>query len=73
MHDVYIKGEKKKEKRINGFIIFLIVALLLFSIGFFVYSWNPLIFETQANIEKSEEIYPDDSLVINFSKTMLTN
>lgn len=71
--DVYIKGEKKKKIKSDWLLLVLSLIILSASIVFFLYTQYPSIFQFSYNIEKSYQVSPDESIIINFSKPIISN
>lgn len=64
--------EKEKIKIVSDWImLFFSILILLSSAGFFLYTKYPSSFESISQIEKKEEILPEEKIIIEFSKPII--
>lgn len=68
---LYIKGEKKKKRTGEWFLLALSIIILLISGIFFAYTQYSGFFQSTVKIEKSENISPKQEIAINFSKPVI--
>ena len=71
--EVHIKGEKRKSRKGDWFLLASSLIMLLASAGFFVYAQYPSLFEFSYEMEKNSEISPKDSIIVNFSNPIIPN
>ena len=70
MH-LYIKGEKKKKRTGESFLLILSIITLLMSGVFFVFTQYPSFFQSIPSMEENKEISPKQEIVVNFSKPVI--
>jgi lipoprotein-anchoring transpeptidase ErfK/SrfK len=63
---------KKENRKSDWALLALSILMLLVSAGFFVYTKYPAYFESAVRIEKKEGLSPDEKIVINFSRPIIT-
>jgi hypothetical protein len=70
MH-LHIKGEKKKKRTGEWFLLALSIIILSISGVFFAYTQYPNFFQLTVNIEKSENISPKQEIAVIFSQPVI--
>ncbi|MFA5777741.1 MAG: L,D-transpeptidase [Parcubacteria group bacterium] len=73
MNNVYIKGEKKKNRKGDWFLLIASIIILFISGVFFVTTQYPSLFYSVSLIETRKEIIPNNSITINFSRPVIHN
>jgi len=62
---------KKKNRKSDWFLLAFSILMLLASVGFFLCTKYPFLFESSAQIEKREGILPNEKIVIDFSNPVV--
>ena len=70
---LYVKGEKKKKRTGEWFLLTVSIVIMLISGAFFAYTQFPAFFQSAVVMEKNKDISPKQAIVINFSHPVILN